>query len=160
MKTFAQFMEDIQASVASNATPQEMESGELYGVGKDYPKRKKKKIQESSYEVEKHNWSEHDHELWKDKQHLRPAIQKNHGDRTIYIGNSGDTHQDIEDRNNLAGHSTSMGMFHKKTRQFHGGSAIDSSDLMTKMQRIKKFGNEETEIERLSLEQFLAEEYS
>lgn len=45
MKTFTQFMEDVQASVASNATPEEMESGELFGVGKDYPKRKKRKIQ-------------------------------------------------------------------------------------------------------------------
>lgn len=50
MKTFAKFMEDVQASVASNASVEDMESGELFGVGKDYPKRKKKKLPEAQIE--------------------------------------------------------------------------------------------------------------
>lgn len=46
MKSFSQFIEDIQASVASNASVEDMETGELLGVGNEYPRRKKKKIAE------------------------------------------------------------------------------------------------------------------
>lgn len=46
MKTFTQFMEDVQASVASNASVEDMESGELLSPASDrWPKRKKRKIQ-------------------------------------------------------------------------------------------------------------------
>lgn len=52
MKSFSQFIEDIQASVASNASVEDMETGELLGVGNEYPRRKKKKLPEET-EIER-----------------------------------------------------------------------------------------------------------
>lgn len=52
MKSFSQFIEDIQASVASNASVEDMETGELLGVGNEYPRHKKKKLPEET-EIER-----------------------------------------------------------------------------------------------------------
>jgi len=105
------------------------------------------------YDLVKANWSENDHELWKDKKHLRPAIQdgtqylpgseKDKAPRKVYIGKVGDTHEDIKNRHNLSGYSHRDGMYHMRTKQFHQ-SAIDSTDLMTPMMRQKKFGVQES----------------
>lgn len=93
----------------------------------------------SFYQLEKANWSEHDHELWKDKKHLRPAIKLNYHPHTLYVGKVGDTHQDIKEKHNLSGISQKDGMYHTKKKEFHP-SAIDSTDLMSDSQRMRKFG--------------------
>ena len=95
------------------------------------------------YELETHNWSGHDHELWKDKKYLRPAIQ-NIKTKEVYIGKPGETHEDVKDRHGIDYYyrNHNMGFYHTKTKEFHPNSAIDSTDLMTKVQRMRKFGTE------------------
>jgi hypothetical protein len=85
-----------------------------------------------------------------DKDHVVPAIR--HGGR-VYPGKRGKTHEDIQRHPDLRDEQLSwkaFGFYNRKTQTFHpkydseGESYLDSTDLMTPMQRVHNFGVEST----------------
>jgi hypothetical protein len=82
------------------------------------------------------------------KGHVVPAIKYN---GRVYPGKRGKTHEDIQRHPDLRDEQLSlkaMGFYNHKTQTFHpkydseGGTYLDSTDLMTPMQRIRGFGTE------------------
>jgi hypothetical protein len=82
-----------------------------------------------------------------DKDHVVPAIKY---DGRIYPGKRGKSHEDFQRHPDLRDEKplTAFGFYNRKTQTFHpkydseGGSYLDSTDLMTPMQRIHNFGAE------------------
>ena len=85
----------------------------------------------------------------KDKETLArlvPAIKRRDTGK-IHIGKRGQFHDEIPKRGTWRDDSYDVGYYDPSKRKFRGYTDLDSTDLMTPVQRMRKFGNEEIEHE-------------